>query len=126
VYRRGESDRRALPCTDDRRSSSPVTCIVRLLSHSNEVGSKQVSNLKANSQGVFSGAWEIGVITVNKGRHTSRMGLNQMITRPNSGYHPTQGLISLFSKTGTGRRNPKPLPKLTTPQTTQLLHRRCS
>jgi hypothetical protein len=95
---------------------------MRLMNHSNEAGSKEVSNLKANRQGVISGAREIEVITVNKGRHTMRMGLNRTIKRPNSGYNPTQGLISLFSKTGTRRQNPKVQPGLTMPQTTQQLH----
>jgi hypothetical protein len=44
-----------------------VTCAMRLMSHSNEAGSKEVSNSKANTHGVISGAWETEVILINKG-----------------------------------------------------------
>jgi hypothetical protein len=61
----------------------------------------------------------------NNSRHTSSMGLNQKATGPNKGYRPTPGLIQLFSRTGTGCKNPKHQSGSNTPPNqTHTPHRR--
>jgi hypothetical protein len=87
--------------------------------HSNKATCPEDSNLNAGKQSEISGAQKIKVITVTKGCHTAHMGLNRRLKGPNTGYNPTQGLASLFSKTGTGSRNPKPQLRSSTPQNTQ-------
>jgi hypothetical protein len=49
------------------------------------------------------------------GSQALKVGRNHLAAQPSRGYNPTPGLIGLFSKTGTGSRNPKHLARRTTP-----------
>jgi hypothetical protein len=59
-----------------------------------------------------------------EGRHIGGTGLERTSTRPSRKYNLAPGLITLFNKTGTGRRNPKFTTQSASPQTLMKLHRR--
>jgi hypothetical protein len=65
-------------------------------------------------------------VMVNKSHHAACMGLNQRPGRPIKGYQPNPGLISMFRRTGTERRNPKTLLQSTAPPSNQQVSKRHS
>jgi hypothetical protein len=82
------------------------------------------SNSEIVEHRVIKGANKINADLVNKGRRILGICLNQTSHGPISGYKPTQGLIILLNKTGTGRHNPKLLLHSTTLPKKLAPHRR--
>jgi hypothetical protein len=104
----GETRRQSSPQVQDRILSPPVATKARSGSHSKEAAIKKDTNCKIDKQGVITDANGSTSVKV-------AMGLNQTSLGPIKGYKLAQGLISLFSKTRTGRRNPKLTHLITTP-----------
>jgi hypothetical protein len=74
--------------------------------HQSQAQCMEVSNLKYENQGACCDAVHTEDVKGIKGRHAKCMGLTQTPRSPIRSYCPTPGLISLFRKTGTSRRNP--------------------
>jgi hypothetical protein len=79
-------------------------------------------NSRINKQGVITDANGSTSVMVIKGRCTLVMGLNQTSLGPMKGYKPAQGLISLFSRTGTGRHNRNQTPLVATSTNRSTAH----
>jgi hypothetical protein len=120
-------DRRLeLPATNcqsrsgDQRLESPATSCA----DSKKAASTIDSNSKFDEGGVIRGAQSCSGGMVYIGRRTSRTGLEHTSTGPNIGYRPAPGLIKLFNKTWTERRNPNTHTRSTTPPKHQTPRRR--
>jgi hypothetical protein len=99
-----------------------MTNYVERLRHSKiEAFAVELSS-KFEMGGRIRGAQSSSDVMVNVGRHTTRIGLDHMYTRPKIGYRPALGLIQLFNRTGTCHRNPKMQSCSTTPSKQQTTH----
>jgi hypothetical protein len=102
-------------CSDDRRLESPATSNAELLLDSEEAASTTDSDSNRRKHGEIKGAQKSKDGMVYRGRRTVCTGLEHTSTRPSRCYKPAPGIITLFNKTGTGRRDPKSLTRSTTP-----------
>jgi hypothetical protein len=106
-----------------RQLQPSATNTTDLLPHSTGATFTATSNSKINRSGVIKGTQPNDVLFHN-GRRTMSTDLEHTPRKPKIDYRPAPGLITLFSRTCTCRRNPNPQQRPTSPPNLSLLDHR--
>jgi hypothetical protein len=119
-YGNGSGKDASWSCSGEWQFQPPTTSTVKLLPHSTGATCKGTSNSKLGRSGVIKEAQPNDVL-FHKGHRTMRTGLEYMLRKLKIGYTPAPGLVTLFSRIGTCRQNPKSSHRPTTPSNQTLL-----